>query len=226
MLWRNRAVVAAITAWLLAEGVGRRHTAHSSWRVSGMHQRYRIHVGLGFLAVLGALFIAQGALQRSAIVEAQQRPAVPRFEVDPTWPKLPENMILGTISGIYAASQDRIWVVHRPSTVAPNDLASAQKTPCCVPAPPVIEFDAAGNYIQGWGEGGTEVHAGGRGQLPGRETRQKNAAGYYWPRHEHGIHVDHKGNVWIGGNGLGDNHILKFTRAGKFLLHIGIPAEV
>jgi DNA-binding beta-propeller fold protein YncE len=51
--------------------------------------------------------------------------------------------------------------------------------------------------------------------------------------------VDHKGNVWIGGNGRGtgrleegqvgglnpfvDNQVLKFTQAGKFLLQIGKP---
>ena len=48
-------------------------------------------------------------------------------------------------------------------------------------APPVLEFDAAGNFIQGWG---------GSGQ------------GYEWPATEHGLFVDHKGFVWIGGNGI------------------------
>ena len=30
-----------------------------------------------------------------------------------------------------------------------------------------------------------------------------------------------KGNVWIGGNGEKDAHILKFTKDGKFLLQVG-----
>ena len=33
--------------------------------------------------------------------------------------------------------------------------------------------------------------------------------------------VDHMDNVWIGGNGGGDSHVLKFTRAGDFLLQAG-----
>jgi len=33
--------------------------------------------------------------------------------------------------------------------------------------------------------------------------------------------VDHKGNVWIGGNGGPDSHILKFTQEGKFLMQYG-----
>ena len=52
----------------------------------------------------------------------------------------------------------------------------------------MLEFDPAGNLVGSWGE-----------------------AGYEWPQSNHGIFVDHKGNVWIGGNGAGDSHILKFT---------------
>ena len=66
-------------------------------------------------------------------------------------------------------------------------------------APPVLEFDQAGNYIQGWGGPG---------------------AGYDWPVSEHGIFVDYKGYVWIGGSG-NDDQILKFTKTGKFVLQIG-----
>src|SRR5262249_48450455 len=36
-----------------------------------------------------------------------------------------------------------------------------------------------------------------------------------------GNHIDHKGNVWIGGNGANDAHILKFTQDGKFLAQFG-----
>ena len=50
-------------------------------------------------------------------------------------------------------------------------------------------------------------------------------AGYEWPLSNHGITVDHKGNVWIGGNGDNDTQILKFTRTGKFLLQIGKQGE-
>ena len=76
-----------------------------------------------------------------------------------------------------------------------------------VAAPPVLEFDAAGNFVQGWGP------STGSGQA---------AAGYEWPENEHGLHVDPKGFVWVVGNAMPqDGQILKFTRAGKFVLQIG-----
>ena len=71
---------------------------------------------------------------------------------------------------------------------------------CCVPAPPILEFDMAGNLVQSWGGPGD---------------------GYEWPDNEHGIFVDHKDNVWVGGSGPKDDQILKFTNRGRFLLQIG-----
>jgi DNA-binding beta-propeller fold protein YncE len=67
-----------------------------------------------------------------------------------------------------------------------------------------MEFDQAGNYIQGWG-----------GQ---------SGDGYTWPLIEHGITVDYKGNVWISGNG-NDDQILKFSKDGKFIMQIGHAAQ-
>ena len=45
--------------------------------------------------------------------------------------------------------------------------------------------------------------------------------GYEWPDSNHGIFIDYKGNVWIGGNGGPDSQILKFTKDGKFLMQVG-----
>jgi len=75
---------------------------------------------------------------------------------------------------------------------------------CCVPAPPVIEFDPNGNVVQAWGGPGD---------------------GFEWPENEHGIHIDPEGNAWIGGNGAGDSHVLKFAADGHFLLQIGRSGE-
>jgi DNA-binding beta-propeller fold protein YncE len=129
---------------------------------------------------------------------------VPHFEPDPYWPKpLPSNWMLGQVSGIYVDSHDHIWVTNRPRTLDNNDKYAALNPPqadCCIPAPAILEFDQAGNLIQGWG---------GPGQ------------GYEWPDNEHGIFIDYKENVWVGGNSDKDTNILKFTKTGKFLLQIG-----
>jgi DNA-binding beta-propeller fold protein YncE len=88
--------------------------------------------------------------------------------------------------------------LHAPHFTRKRDQVN--KADCCLPAPPVLEFDIVGNLIQGWG---------GPGQ------------GYEWPDNEHGMFVDYKDNVRIGGNGMNDTNILKFPRHGKYLLQIG-----
>ncbi len=133
------------------------------------------------------------------------RPNVaPAFEVDPFWPKpLPNHWVLGSTIGVSVDAQDHVWILHRPGTVDDN-FKGADATPpigvCCKVAPPVLEFDQQGNLISSWGGPG---------------------AGYEWPVNNHGLTVDSQGNVWIGGNDNTDTQILKFTRAGKFLLQIG-----
>jgi DNA-binding beta-propeller fold protein YncE len=137
----------------------------------------------------------------------------PTYEVDAAWPKqLPNNWILGQVSGAAVDSRDHVWIVHRPATITSVEAGAAQDPPisrCCVPAPPVIEFDPEGNVVQAWG---------GPGSAPN------------WPTQEHGIFVDHNDNVWIGSDGASgvghnDNIVLKFTRDGEFLLQIGEFAE-
>lgn len=129
---------------------------------------------------------------------------VPKFERDLTWPKpLPNKWITGQIPGIAVDSHDHIWVIHRPKTIRDQEKGASLHPPtseCCFPAPPVLEFDMDGNLLQAWGGPGS---------------------GYEWPENEHGIFVDYKDNVWIGGNGEGDAQVLKFTNKGKFLLQIG-----
>ncbi|MGD0907796.1 MAG: hypothetical protein ABSA96_09460 [Candidatus Acidiferrales bacterium] len=131
----------------------------------------------------------------------------PKFAVDASWPQpLPNKWAIGQVSGIALGAQDHVWILHRPSTLDKDELFAAKTPPgaeCCVAAPPVIEFDATGKVVRAWGG-------------PGE--------GYDWPLFEHGLFVDYKGNVWIGGNaGKGWGRILKFTADGKFLLSIGKP---
>jgi DNA-binding beta-propeller fold protein YncE len=128
----------------------------------------------------------------------------PRFEVDASWPKtLPNQWIMGQAAGVATDAQDHVWVVQRPRTLTDDEKAASfdpPRTKCCVPAPPVLEFDQQGNLVQAWG---------GPGQ------------GYDWPQNEHGIYIDPKGFVWLAANGDNDGQILKFTRDGKFVLQIG-----
>jgi DNA-binding beta-propeller fold protein YncE len=129
---------------------------------------------------------------------------LPSYKVDASWPQeLPNNWIMGQVSGIAVDRQDHIWVLQRPGSNAKDDLAAAQNPPvsqCCFDAPPVLEFDAAGNLLQSWGGPGS---------------------GYDWPTSEHSVFVDTENNVWITGNGASDRQAIKFTNDGKFIMQIG-----
>jgi DNA-binding beta-propeller fold protein YncE len=133
---------------------------------------------------------------------------VPIFEYDPTFPKpLPENWAIGAIGGMAVDRQDHVYVVQRPGTLRSNErFTGAADTPpkadCCIPAPPVLEFDQAGTLVHSWGGPG---------------------AGYDWPQIEHGIFVDQHDTVWLAGSGDKDAQLLKFTREGTFLQQFGKP---
>jgi DNA-binding beta-propeller fold protein YncE len=127
-----------------------------------------------------------------ATVSGESEQLTPTFEVDPSWPTIPNNWVFGITSGLSIGTDNNIWVLHRPRTVAP-ELADRA-------APPVMVFDTEGNFIKGWGGDG---------------------AGFEWPGTEHGVFVDHDDNVWISGSGRGDDQILKFTSDGEFIMQIG-----
>jgi hypothetical protein len=143
-----------------------------------------------------ALLLTPSAFTR---LTAQARQA-PIFEVDATWPAVPNNWVFGTVTSVTVGPRDHVWIVHRPRTVPEARRAQA--------APPVLEFDANGKFVKAWGGDGK---------------------GYDWPAAEHGISSDYKGNLWFTGSSPSggsptaptDNMILKFTRDGKFLLQIG-----
>ena len=160
-------------------------------------------IGLILFALLAALAVGQRLLEKRSIAEAAGVQA-PMFEVDPLWPKpLPNHWRIGSTIGVSVDAQDHVWIIHRPETLTEKErypLADPPAASCCFPAPPVLEFDQGGNLIGNWG---------GKGE------------GYEWPVSNHGITVDYKGNVWIGGNGQGDAQVLKFSQSGKFLMQIG-----
>ncbi len=177
-------------------------------------------VAVAVVAAAGWLITERQSRLDAASVQA------PRFEVDPMWPKpLPNHWVIGSVIGVTVDANDHIWIIHREGSLEAKEQYLTSKPPaaeCCAAAPPVLEFNEAGDLIGHWG---------GPGQ------------GYDWPASNHGIDVDFKGNVWIGGNGRGaqpaalpsdeskmagggsvhDSMVLKFTQSGKFLMQIGKP---
>ncbi len=169
-------------------------------------QKRNILVGVALAGVVVALGYGQAALQNSAEAQGVQ---APMFEVDPLWPKpLPNHWVLGSAVGVGVDSRDHVFVIHRRNSFNERTEIGAAVDPptseCCIPAPNILEFDPAGNLVGHWGGPSDE---------------------YDWPSSNHGLTVDHKDNLWIGGNGRGDAHVLKFTRDGKFLMQVGKPDQ-
>ncbi len=166
--------------------------------------------GSGLLAAPVVMALAVGACEVEEAGTSTPGQTAVDFEVDPHFPNtLPNDWILGQVSGIAVDNRDHVWVAHRPVTLSDLRAGAAQDPPvamCCVPAPPIIEFDTEGNVVQAWG-GPSETGE------------------HEWPQEEHGLYVDDDDNVWVGAgaaNGqISGHYILKFSRDGDFLLQVG-----
>ena len=140
---------------------------------------------LTIVASVAALCVAAGGgllAQRSGGAQA------PKLEVDPLWPKpfpVAKHWILGSVTGVAADAQDRVWVVHRGVDSLQNNEKGPTLEPwassCCFAAPQILEFDAAGTLLNSW--------------------EPKDMKGVDWPHDPSGIAVDKAGNVYVG-NGL------------------------
>ena len=95
---------------------------------------------------------------------------VPKYEIDPTWPKpLPGLMVTGRAGGICVDAQDHIFEVNR------GDLQDKEKL-VGTPAPPVLEYDSDGNLVNTFGDFKTA------------------------PASIHGCIVDKDNNIYVAGN--------------------------
>lgn len=132
---------------------------------------------------------------------AQSTLRPPELMVDPTWPTIPNDWVLGEVTSVSVDRNDNIWVLHVPQSIPEEQRANA--------APPVLQFDSEGKLLTAWGGPG-------------------NAA--EWVGREHGIFVDADDFVWIAGRagwpranppGNSDDMIMKFTMTGELVMQIG-----
>ena len=170
-----------------------------------------------FLFIAAAVAIVVVAAGHPAAGQAKPAANAPTFKVDPNWPlEMPNNWIMGAVTGVFVDAKNHVWVAHLPETLTEEELYEepwkvgagveagkpkpVQLGTCCKAAPPILEFDAQGKLVQGWGQGSFTDFSD-------------------WPRDPHGIFVDHTDHVWVGSHSR--HRVMKFTRQGKLVLQIG-----
>ncbi|MBL4821211.1 MAG: hypothetical protein JKY98_09535 [Gammaproteobacteria bacterium] len=160
------------------------------------------------VGTFAALNFGQQTLEKTANAASSGDRMVPHFNVDPFWPQpLPNHWLLGRTIGVAVDGRDHIYIVHRTedSNFMNQEIAlDLGRAGCCTAAPPILEFDPAGNLVNAFGG---------------------PADGYTWPASNHGIEVAPNGDIWIGGNGGPDSHMLVFSNDGTFIRQIGEPGQ-
>ncbi|NIB41585.1 hypothetical protein HBA55_18420 [Pseudomaricurvus alkylphenolicus] len=142
------------------------------------------------------LMIGITACNQTAVDQTDST-ALPSYVLDKSFPpELPNGWVMGRPSSVAVDALDHVWILSRPWMVSDEQRSRA--------APAVMEFDENGNFVQGWG---------------GPDDA------YIWPRIEHGIHVDHKRNVWVTGIDGKGGTVMKFTTNGKLLFQKGGKEE-
>jgi hypothetical protein len=151
-----------------------------------------------FVMAFGALALALFVLSSSPL---RAQSGVPKFEVDPSWPRpLPERWVTGEIGGLCVDSRDHVFLVQRVNDVGgmdghlegltPDELNAGQA------APPIIEFDEEGSVVNAWGDS------------------------KILPKDLHGCAIDRENHVWLDGSE--DGIVQEYTHDGKqLLLQIG-----
>src|ERR1044071_2861057 len=111
-------------------------------------------IGTGFAALIARLGTASFLLQKRAAVDAAGTQA-PRFEVDPMWPKpLPNHWIIGATIGVAVDGNDNVWIIHRAGSLEEKEQYLTMKprnSDCCAAAPPILQFNSAGDLIGHFG---------------------------------------------------------------------------
>ena len=173
-----------------------------------MRESIRKIIAAGALISVFFVFVTSHNYFRESASAANNERQAPYFEVDPFWPQpLPNKWILGSTIGVAVDDRDHVYIVHRndDGNFATQEIGIDNGiAECCTAAPPILEFDPSGSLVNAWGGPGD---------------------GYTWPASNHGIEIASNGDVWIGGNGGGDSHVLVFTKDGQFLREIGLPGE-
>ena len=88
-------------------------------------------VGAALVTLLAVLGVGQHLLEKQANAQSNGKVMVPKFEVDPFWPKpMPNNWVFGQTIGLGVDEKDQVWIIHRG-----NDPGNLDRTELAFPPP-------------------------------------------------------------------------------------------
>jgi len=58
---------------------------------------------------------------------ARTQRQMPVLQVDPYWPQLPENWIIGVGAGVATDAENNVWIIHRPGTSRKRKRAASRR---------------------------------------------------------------------------------------------------
>ena len=138
------------------------------------------------------------ALRARWTAEKPQTAAVPRFKVDPDWPKpFPafkdkdghlHRWATGEVGGTCVDSHDHIFTLNRGWQQSSLGKLQQFEAMSSIPAPPVVVYDPQGVVVASWGDASLLAADGGTKVMP---------------ESLHGCFADYQDNIWIGGNADG-----------------------
>ena len=152
-------------------------------------------VAAALLALLAALGVGQAALGRAAGAQGGAG-QVPRCEVDPAWPAIPDTVNMGEVTSVAVDRQDHVWILHRPES-----------------GPAVLEFDAAGRYLMYVADFNSRVVVVERRTLAILDAfgSEGDAPGQF--RGIHHVAADSSGNLYVAESNPG-SRVQKFVYRG------------
>src|SRR5260370_8163924 len=112
-----------------------------------MNRKRNLIIGATFFAALVVLGIGQSMVTKASAQAKGTMVQVPRFEVDPTFPKpLPNHWYQGQTIGVGIDADDHIWIIHRADSLSASEEALDTKSGmCCPKAPPILQFHQQDN---------------------------------------------------------------------------------
>src|ERR1700750_3048401 len=120
-----------------------------------MTKRSKFLIGAALSVAVAGIGVSQNLFSSSAVAQGSVpgTTMVPKFSVDPLWPKpLPNHWLMGNVIGVSVDKDDNVWAVHRPGTLeAKESYLTRNESDCCTAAPDVLEWNTKGDVIRSWG---------------------------------------------------------------------------